>query len=305
MRHYFLLQYRLINRHLIDFGIHPFLGYALGVLIFTALTAYLWYVTAYAPYVYALLGISMTSLLSEPGRVNFLRQWFSKKDFLTIRSLENLVVVSPFVIGLLVTGQWLFGLGITLISVLLSLTSVNSSLNIVIPTPFSRYPFEFAVGFRKNLLVLLIAVFLLAMAMLYANPNLGLFAVGLVMLVCLGFYMASEPTYLVWVHHMKPAGFLLHKIKLAVMNVSILVLPFAVVYAIFFPEYALYLLFVYPLGLLYLVTTLLGKYAFFPTTMNLPQGLLMGFSFLFPPMLLFLLPYFYRRSIQQLNPILV
>jgi hypothetical protein len=49
---------------------------------------------------------------------------------------------------------------------------------------------------------------------------------------------------------------------------------------------------------------LLGKYAFFPTTMNLPQGLLMAFSFLFPPMLLFLLPYFYRRCIHQLNPIL-
>ena len=304
MRDYFQLQNRMINRHLTDFGIHPFLGYALGALIFAALTAYLWYVTSYAPYMYALLGLSMTTLLSEPGRVNFLTQWFSKMDFLKIRVIENLVVVSPFVIGLLVTGQWLFGLGITLISVLLSLTSVNSSLNIVLPTPFSRYPFEFAVGFRKNLLVLLIAVFLLAMAILYANPNLGLFAVALVMLVSLGFYMASEPSYMVWVHHMKPAGFLWHKIKLALLNVSILVLPFAVVYTIFFSDHALYLLFVYPLGLLYLVTTLLGKYAFFPTTMNLPQGLLMGFSFMFPPMLLFLLSFFYRRCIKQLNPIL-
>src|SRR6188768_2002604 len=100
MRSYFQLQYRLVNRHLTDFGIHPFLGYVLGALIFAALTAYLWYVTAYAPYVYALLGLSMSSLLSEPGRVSFLTQWFSKKDFYKIRALENLVVVSPFTIGL-------------------------------------------------------------------------------------------------------------------------------------------------------------------------------------------------------------
>ncbi len=304
MQDYFLLQYRMINRHLTEFGIHPILGYILGVLFFAAFTAYLWYVTTYAPYLYALLGISMTTLLSETGRVNFIKQWFSKNDFQQIRALENLTVVLPFVIGLLITAQWLFALGVVIISLLLSFGSVNSSLNIVLPTPFSRYPFEFAVGFRKNVLVFLFAVFLLVMAILYSNANLGLFAVALVVVICLGFYMSSEPAYLVWVHHMKPAAFLWHKIKLAVLNVTILVIPIAVTFTFFFPDHSQYLGIIYPLGLLYLITALLGKYAFFPTTMNLPQGLFMAFSFMFPPMLLFLLPYFYRRCIKQLNPIL-
>lgn len=304
MQEYFLLQYRMINRHLTEFGIHPILGYLFGTMIFAGLTGYLWYVSTYAPYLYALLGISMTTLLSETGRVNFIRQWFSKRGFQQIRAMENLIVVIPFVIGLLVTRQWLFSLGVVIISLLLSFGSVNSSLNIVLPTPFSRYPFEFAVGFRKNVLAIVFALFLLFMAILYTNANLGLFAVGLVLLVSLSFYMSSEPAYLVWIHHLKPVAFLWHKIKLAIINVTILIIPFAILFVAFFQEYGLYLLILYPLGLLYLVTALLGKYAFFPTMMNLPQGLLIAFSFLFPPMLFFLLPYFYRRCIQQLNPIL-
>ncbi len=304
MQDYFLLQYRMINRHLSEFGLHPTLGHIFGALIFAGFTAYLWYVSTYAPYLYALIGISMTILFSETGRVNFIKQWFSKSDFQKIRALENLIVILPFVVGLLVSTQWWLALVVICISLLLSFGSVNGSLNFVLPTPFSRYPFEFAVGFRKNVLAFLFAVFLLIMAILYTNANLGLFAVALVILICLGFYMLSEPAYLVWVHHMKPPAFIWHKIKLAIVNVTILVLPIAVTFTFFFPDHSQYLGIIYPLGLLYLITALLGKYAFFPITMNLPQGLLMAFSFLFPPMLLFLLPYFYRRCIHQLNPIL-
>jgi hypothetical protein len=304
MRDYFLLQYRIINRHLSDFGIHPLSGYSSGVLMFAAFSAYLWYVTPYAPYIYALLGLSLTTLLSETGRINFMRQWFSKKAYLKIRIIENLIAVAPFVTGLLVTGEWLLGLALTFIGLMLSLSSVNNSLNIVIPTPFSSHPFEFTVGFRKNIFILFFSAFLMAMAILYTNANLGLFVIALVLLVCLAFYFSAETTYMVWVHNMRPAAFLWHKIKLAILNTSILVFPFVAVFVISFPSHGLYLLLLYPLGLLYIITALLGKYAFFPLAMNMPQGLLMAFSFWFPPLLLFLLPYFYRRCLQQLNPIL-
>lgn len=276
----------------------------IATILFVAFTMYLWYVSSYAPYMYAVLGLTTTTLLSDTGRINFMRQCFPINSFKQIRALENLMVVFPFALGLLVTGQWLLGLVITLTSILLSLVSVNNSFTFVLPTPFSRYPFEFVVGFRKNFPVFLFAAFLLIMAILYNNANLGLFAVALVLWVCLAFYTSSEPAYFVWVHHMTPKSFLGHKIKLAVLNATILVIPFAVVFSIFFPEQSLYLLIIFPLSVVYLVTALLGKYAFFPTTMNVPQGLLMAFSFLFPPMLLFLLPYFYRRCIRQLNPIL-
>jgi hypothetical protein len=116
--------------------------------------------------------------------------------------------------------------------------------------------------------------------------------------------MQSETVYLVRIHALSPSRFLLHKLSLAILYATLLCLPFTAVVLIFFIDHVGYLALIYAIGMLYLVTTVVGKYAFFPASMNVPQGLLMAFSFCFPPMLLFLLPYFYKRSIQQLKPVL-
>lgn len=304
MHDYFALQFRLANRHLSDFGIQPALGYLLMAIIFSGFTAYLFNVTSFASYVYALLALGFSSLLSEAGRTGFLKQHFSQKQFLIIRCVENITLVLPFIIGLLIYQNWLLALGVMVISAALSYTSIERNLNIVIPTPFYRYPFEFTIGFRKNYPVVILAGFLMIMAVLYHNANLGLFAVALVLLVCLMFYMQSETVYLVWIHALSPPRFLIHKISLALLYATLLCLPFAAVILIFFMDHAGYLAMIYLLGILYLATAVLGKYAFFPAPMNVPQGLLMAFSFGFPPMLLFLLPYFYKRSVRQLKPVL-
>ena len=265
---------------------------------------YLWYVTSFAAYIYGVMGLSLTTLLSEPGKTTFLRQHFSPRDLFKIRALENLFVILPFAIIILIHQEWLVSFAVIVLSVILSLSSIGPSFNFAIPTPFSHYPFEFLTGFRKNLVGLLLAVFLLVMAIVYSNPNLGLFSVALVLLICLSFYMSSEQAYLVWIHHLSPVGFLWHKIRIAILHVLILVLPFAIICLSKFPDHGLYMLVIIVLGLLYLVTALLGKYAFYPLTMNLPQGIIMGLAFWFPPILLFLIPYFYRRCLLQLQPIL-
>jgi hypothetical protein len=304
MRDYLALQFKLVNRHLSDFGIQPALGYLLMAIIFSGFTAYLFYVSSFAAYVYALLALGFSSLLSEAGRTGFLKQHFSQRQFLIIRCVENITVVLPFIIGLLFYHEWLLALGLLFISAALSYTSIERNLNIVVPTPFYKYPFEFTTGFRKNYPVIFLAGFLMVMAVLYSNANLGLFAVALVLLVCLMFYMQSETVYLVWIHALSPTQFLLHKVSLALLYATLLCLPFAAVILIFFMGHAGYLALIYLLGMIYLATTVLGKYAFFPAPMNVPQGLLMAFSFWFPPMLLFLLPYFYKRSVRQLKPVL-
>ncbi len=304
MRNYFALQFRMVNRHLSDFGIHPALGYLLMAIIFSGFTAYLFYVSSFASYVYALLALGFSSLLSEAGRTGFLKQHFSKQQFLIIRCVENITVVLPFIVGLLIYQEWLLALGVLIISAALSYTSIERNLNIVIPTPFYKYPFEFTIGFRKNYPVIILAGFLMVMAVLYDNANLGLFAVALVLLVCLIFYLQSETVYLVWIHALSPPQFLFHKVTLALLYATLLCLPFAAVMLTFFMGHAGYLAVIYILGIIYLVTVVLGKYAFFPAPLNIPQGLLMAFSFWFPPMLLFLLPYFYKRSVRQLKPVL-
>jgi Kef-type K+ transport system membrane component KefB len=134
MRDYFALQFRLVNRHLSDFGIQPALGYLLMAIIFSGFTAYLFYVSSFASYVYALLALGFSSLLSEAGRTGFLKQHFSQKQYLIIRCIENITVVLPFIIGLLIYHEWLLALDLLFISAALSYTSIERNLNIVVPT---------------------------------------------------------------------------------------------------------------------------------------------------------------------------
>lgn len=304
MYHYLSLQLRFLNRHLAEFGIKPIFGYFLGSLLFAALTAYLWYVTEYAVYIYALLGLSFTTMTADPAKLTFMRQHFPVTLARQIRITENVLVVIPFTIGLLIYQEWLIALVLIALAMMMSFSSINTSMHLVIPTPFHRYPFEFTAGVRNSLLFLMTVSFLLIMAVVYANPNLGLFSCALVLLLCLSFYMSSEPAYLVWIHSMNPSQFLLHKISISAMYATLLVAPFAIVQVITFPSQALYLLVIWLLGLLYLATTILARYAFYPMSMNLPQGIMLALTFWFPPLLLFLIPYLYRRCLHSLQPML-
>jgi hypothetical protein len=58
------------------------------------------------------------------------------------------------------------------------------------------------------------------------------------------------------------------------------------------------------LGYVYLVTIILAKYSGYPNEMNLLQGILIGISLLFPPILIGIIPFFYLQSIKRLNDIL-
>ncbi len=304
MRSYFTLQGRMINRQFIDFGLHPVWGYVLLALVFVGFTAYLFLNADIAQYAYALMALSLCGLMSESGRVGFLKQHFSPGDFQKIRGIENTLVVLPFVAGLIYYGEWLLATAVLLLGALLSLASVDRKISFTLPTPYSRYPFEFATGFRRNYLILVFAGFLLLMAVLNKNPNLGLFSVALVMLVSLIYYLQTETTYLVWIHAMTPAGFLLHKISIALFYTALTALPFSLAFLYFFTGHGEYLAIIIGLGLVYIVAAIVGKYAFFPASLNLPQGLVLALSYWFPPMLLFMIPYFYIRSVKQLKPIL-
>ncbi|MCB0664046.1 MAG: hypothetical protein KDC24_14970, partial [Saprospiraceae bacterium] len=58
------------------------------------------------------------------------------------------------------------------------------------------------------------------------------------------------------------------------------------------------------LGYLYLGTLILGRYAGYPKEMGIPQALLLGFSVWFPPMLVIIIPIFYKQAVKRLQLIL-
>jgi hypothetical protein len=53
-----------------------------------------------------------------------------------------------------------------------------------------------------------------------------------------------------------------------------------------------------------LTTIILAKYAAFPHQVNLPQFVILAVSVWFPPLLIAVIPFFYRQSVKRLNEIL-
>jgi hypothetical protein len=304
MQYYFGLRCRMINRQLTDFGLHPLAGYSLLFLVFLGLSFYLFSRTDFAAYLYSIIALSFVLSQSETGRNEFLKTCFKKQDYYTIRIIENASIALPFVAFLLYKLAFLPATLIMIISVLLVFFNFRSSLTTTIPTPFSRKPFEFIVGFRNTFYMIFFAYFLTVMALLVGNFNLGIFALLFVMIICLTYYANLESEFFVWIFSFSSRGFLIHKIKTALLYSTILSLPIIVGLFIFFPANAGVIVGFQIFGYFCLISVIVAKYSVFPDKINLPQVLLIAFSVSFPPLLLVVIPFFYFKSINRLKDIL-
>ncbi len=164
MEEYFLLQHKILNRKLIDFGVPIWVGYILSPIVFVVLSSFLFYKTEFAGYIYVFIALGLISKLSEPKRNDFLKAIFSKCDYLKIRLFENWIIGVPFIIFLIYKESYLFALILVVLSAIVGLFNFNINTNFTIPTPFGKYPFEFAVGFRKTFFIFPIAYFLTFMS---------------------------------------------------------------------------------------------------------------------------------------------
>ena len=301
MKYYFSLQYKMLNRQLTEFGINPILGFALSAILFVGLSFFLFLKTAYAPYIYVFFGISSVIKLGEINRNDFLKSCFPKKEYIQLRAIENILIASPFIVFLLFQLNWIFAIALFLIATFLSVFNFNQQLNHTIPTPFYRYPFEFIVGFRKTIFMFFLAAFLTYMSIHVGNFNLGLFALGLILLTSMSYYLEPEDRYFVWIYNITPKAFLFKKMQIAVIHATLLCLPFSVLLAIFFPHDIAMILALQCLGYLCLITVLLAKYSAYPSKIGLPQGIMLFVSVWFPPALLGVIPYLYKKSIERLS----
>jgi hypothetical protein len=304
MHYYFGLQLRLLNRRLADFGLHPLAGYSISLLAFIALSLYLFFKTDIAFYLYCLIAISFVFGRSETSRNEFLKTCFKTLDYFKIRIIENLLITAPFIAFLLYKQFFLPAALLLLISTILAFYTFKSSLAFTIPTPFSRKPFEFIIGFRNTFYLVFFAYFLTVMAVLAGNFNLGIFALLVVIVICTTYYAKPEGIFYVWIFSSSSKGFLFHKIKTGLLYSTILSLPIIVGLVIFFPKNVGVILGFQCLGYLYLITVILAKYSIFPEKMNLPEVLIIISSVSFPPLLLGVIPFFYFKSINRLKEIL-
>jgi hypothetical protein len=296
----------MTKRKLSD-GSRPIVGYLLALLIslvFVGVSVLLLSSKSiYAPYIYVFASLFFTSKLSEIRRNDFLKFCFGNGQYKKVRILENLIVALPFVIFLVYKQHFYLGIILVAITILTALLSFKATYNITIPTPFFKKPFEFTVGFRNSFFMFFIAYGLAIIAVKVDNFNLGVFALGLVLLTTLGYYLKPENEYFVWSYSCTPAKFLLTKIKTALLLSFCLCLPVLILLSIFYFEHIGVLLACTFLGFLYLTTLILAKYSAYPEEIGIIQAIMFAIG-LFPPMLIVVIPLFASQSVTKLKEFL-
>jgi hypothetical protein len=304
MKFYFSLQSKRISRHIEAAGLNPVLGLFLLIGLFVFSTFMLFQRVGYAEYVYPLVALALLTMLGRRDRNEFLKNTFTVAGYRRIRLIENTLFIVPFVLCLLLQGFWIQTLGVLVGALAMAFLNQSSNFGIVFPTPFGRWPFEFAAGFRRTWWVFPIAYVLAYFALSADNLNLGIFALVASFLPCINYYSKPEPTFFVWIYAASPSQFLWSKVKIA-LGYSLLISAPLMIALIAFEPSKFYLVLAFEIvGMAYVVASLLGKYAFFPAEINLMQGIILGLSIWFPPLLVVVIPYFYNKAKSNLQSVL-
>lgn len=301
---YFTLKYKILNRKLTDFGLPPLLGYLLLLFAFLFLTERLFTVSQYASLIYCAAAIFMIVSFYKKENIDFLKINFNTKHFYYVRVIENLIVCLAFIIVLIYKQLYWETIVLFALSVIFAFFEINKSFNKIIPVPFLKEPFEFIVGFRKRFYIIVLAYLFSFISVGVTNFNLGIFALLLCFLTFMGFYNDIEDQFYVWSFHSKPKDFLIAKVKTGIKQSTILSMPMIILLSIRFYTEILIIITFLLIYYTYLVCFIIAKYSNFPKKIELPQALLLGISFLFPPILFLLIPFFYKSSLKKLTLIL-
>lgn len=287
-----------------EIGFPPFIGYLLAIIVFYLFSDFLFSKTEYAAFYYGFISISFISKLNEKKQNDFLKSIFSYRDYTIVRNIENFIVALPFLVFLFYKHSFLSVLVVLLSSVLLSVIDFNKETNYTIPTPFSKKPFEFIVGFRRTFFIFPFAYFLTYLSISVSNFNLGVASLLLISIVILTYYSKPENEYYVWNFKLSSKDFLKNKIRTGFIYLTFLNIPIVISLVVYFPKEVVVLVGFLLLSYLYLITIILAKYSAYPNEMHIPEGMIIGLSLMFPPILLGIIPFFYNKSIKHLNAFL-
>lgn len=304
MKDFFQLQKVIVERFLKGWGLAPWLVYLLLPVLFSAVCLLLIERTEYAAYAIAAGSLTAYKWFSGRERNDFLQLQFGKTEFRKIRLLENGLVTLPFAVLFLFKGFWALALVQLLVGGAMTLRSGGGFTSFALPTPFSRHPFEFALGFRQSWWLLLVAVFLLVMGIRADNFELATFSWFVTVFTAMSFYQRPEPGFYVWVHALTGRQLLNRKLLLGCGHLVLLGAPFVIALLVFFPGQWALVAGGQLLALLYLSLTITVKYTAYPDEVDLVRGFILASGIVFPPLLLFLVPYYYQQAVRQLGLIL-
>ena len=294
----------MTNRRFKDNGFNPFFAHVILAVGFSGLSIYLFKMTEFAEYIYLLSALTIVGNLSETRRTEFLKICFGERQLKIIRITENLIYSMPF-LAFLLYKQLFVSAGLLFTStVILALVNFRTSLNFTIWTPFSKQPFEFTSGFRNTFYLFFLAYILTIITVFVNNFNLGVFSMLLVFATTLSYYTKPENEFYVWTYNRNPRQFLFGKIKTAILYSSSLAIPIALVLAVFYYQNIGLILLFFAIGWAFLTAVIFAKYSAYPDEMNIPQGILLAICLWFPPVLIVLIPFLFRKSENQLSSLL-
>lgn len=304
MKEYFILQFKMLNRQLTEWGIEPLIGYIVGLFAFIGISIKLFEKTPYAEYIYIVLAFSLIIKLNEENRTNFLKLCYSKIQYIKLRLIENVIVSMVFILFLSYQEKYLSSILLLILACILSLVDLKSKLSFTLPTPFYKYPFEFTVGFRSNYLIYFFTYFLTFMSISVDNFNLGIFSLILTLLSSLIYYTNLEDEFYVWIFSLTPKEFIRYKLKNIIQYSTILCLPILISLSLFFYTKIDIILGVQFLGYLFIFTAMLAKYSVFPEKLNIRFAIVLALTLWLPPLLLLIIPYLYLEATKKLKQIL-
>jgi len=291
----------MLNRHISDSGINPFVFSVALSIIFIILSNYIFSKGSGVEYFYALIPVILASKLNDDSRNQFLKSFFSKKRYIGVRIIENMTIALPFILYLIYDGKHLTALILVVFITMMTFINFANPFNHSVPTPFYKYPFEFIVGFRKSFPLIFIAYLLAVIAIIVTNFNLGLFSLVVVLLVCLSYYTSLEEHFYVWFYSLNAKMFILNKAQILIAYTTLLCFPILLVLTIFFKEQFLQILIVQCIGYVYVLTALLSKYSNLPNRITLLEIIIFSVSLVIVPLLVFIIPYFYFKSQKRLK----
>lgn len=298
---YFQLQFKLLNRRFKELGFEPWFAYVLLLATIATITHQSFERFSFAPFVMTGVCMFLQMKLGEPNRNDFLKTCFSTIKFRSIRLIENALLALPFVVELIIYQKWLALLLLLVGTIILALINVKMAQQKTLPTPFSKHPYEFSVGFRSTLLLLITCYILMGIALYVDNFNLGLFSILALFVVCMGFYTQPEDEFYVWIHHYSIVTFLISKVKRALVNVGILCAPLVLILIAFYPINSGYIALFVLIAFVFIIAVVLAKYAAYPNEIQLIQAFFLGISLLAPFLLLLFIPLFYNQATTRLK----
>lgn len=305
MIYYFNLQFKLICRYLRERGVSPMIVIPLLIILFVVFLYFLFRKTEHAALIVIGTSIYFLASLTDKKRIEFIERVFIKKDFYIIRTLENFIVTLPSILFLIYYSKWLESSAVLLLVILFTFLSFDISSKKIIPTPFSKKPFEFPIGFRKSLPLSFLVLFITIMGFASQNSGLVLFALALIFIQYMTFYSKPENEYYVWISNQSSKSFIIDKIKIASKFALLSALPFLIIIAILDLSQLPIAIGIILIGFMNLINIILSKYVSFPENNPILVEFLTAFSILFPPLLLLTIPMYYKKAVKHIKKYLV